>query len=454
MTLTIEHAHFLAVWLEALIYGIFSVLFFTCVWVLYKRPVNGYRPTILISMLCLIYILNTAHLIGTLRGAELAFFYSDKTPAAVFMDRSRTNNIMNLSIYGAVLVIGDGILIYRCWTIWQRNWWIVAAPIVFLAGTSVTGSVLIYIFSRMAQEENMFQTKAKFLAPVTYALSLLTNCLTTALMVYRIRSVTKSSARSLSQSSMSFRATAVVVESGAIVPLVLILSIALFAAHLEGQCIVTGPLGQIIGVVSNLTVLQVRLGYSQYDAAKGRGRMSQSHNVSAASGTTIRFACPINGGVEYAAPNSPQKFNFDLEMVEAQSPAADHVVVNSSPFEIGYPKSQLPLPHTVPPLPFLRTSKMMRSESNDGTLQALDDSVDDQSPPLGPSCHGESRNEGHSAELGYEIKEVHEITIVSELGLSIPHLSQTPDTSDHLGLPDSFTLPAFSPSTPKATGLL
>jgi len=204
-------------------------------------------------------------------------------------------------------MIGDGLLIYRCWIIWQRSWWIVSAPSFFLAATTAVGWIVVWEYSQITQGSNIFQGQIKILVPVTFVLSLVTNLLTTALVIYRIRIVSAAVQRSMpkdrSQSEPYRHTLSVIIESGAIYPAILVLTLVLYGAKRNEQALLTGAMCQskyaphvqaksrelkpnplVIGIVPTLTILQVRLGYSSYDKAyANRNTPSNNQNFNLGS---------------------------------------------------------------------------------------------------------------------------------------------------------------------------
>ncbi|KAG8903653.1 hypothetical protein FRB99_002891 [Tulasnella sp. 403] len=268
MASTVDHAHFLAVWLEGLLYGVYVVLFLGCFYILYTRPVNGTRPTVILSALALMFLLNTVHVVGTLRYVELAFFNTQPGGAPVYLsDRSQPLNILNKVIYASVVIIGD-----------------ILPSIMLLVATSATGFTLVAFYSLLKPGDSVFSGQMAVLTPATLILSLVSNILTTGLIAYRIRSVSKAvkftplaPSKSVALARNYRYSLAVIIESGAIYPIFLILGCILYLAGLNEQAIITGSMCQRI--VPTLAVLMVRLGLSRYDAAYADQHQSTANHT-------------------------------------------------------------------------------------------------------------------------------------------------------------------------------
>ncbi|KAG8896231.1 hypothetical protein FRB99_008992 [Tulasnella sp. 403] len=319
--------------------GINIVLFFACFWILWSRPINGARPRVMLSCITVMFILNTLHLAGTLRALDEAFFYYDGKGGSdgYFGNRKTFLNLSVKSIYGVVLLIGDGLLIYRCWIIWAKNYWVIVAPSVLLVGTAITGWYLVYDLSQLQPGSTVFVGQVKVMTPLTFSLSLVTNLLTTSLMIWRITIFSRLSQRSGQSVGTAYRRTlAVVVESGALVPVFLVLSLAFYIAGMEEQTLLTGPMSQVIGIIPTMTLLQVRLGYSQYESRHTRGSMNaatddrtqigtsmtsksgnrprvQSAVLEAANVPCLKRASTVSVAAQAEPSGSMDKFDYDIE---------------------------------------------------------------------------------------------------------------------------------------------
>ncbi|KAG9008951.1 hypothetical protein FRB95_002233 [Tulasnella sp. JGI-2019a] len=147
MQLTADYARFLAVWLEAILLGANVVLFVGCFWLLYSKTCDRKRPTIILCVLSLMMALNTAHMVGTLEAAERVFFAHESingAAASYYDNLMQPLDLFGQSVRGIAIVLGDGLLIYRLWVVWQRKWTGIAAPIFLLAGTAITSYWLVF----------------------------------------------------------------------------------------------------------------------------------------------------------------------------------------------------------------------------------------------------------------------------------------------------------------------
>ncbi|KAJ7495153.1 hypothetical protein FB451DRAFT_973509, partial [Mycena latifolia] len=147
--------------LEGLLYGVFLVLFFTIMYLRAKR----YSAAPHLSQSCRA-ILNpialsaaamcgtiTAHWILTVDRFFLAFLYfkNGAAPLLLYADLSHPTEIAKTGI-----IVGDAVIIYRVWLIWNRNNRIVVFPILCWCAFFVCTIGVTYQFSRYNLGDNVF----------------------------------------------------------------------------------------------------------------------------------------------------------------------------------------------------------------------------------------------------------------------------------------------------------
>ncbi|KAG8871461.1 hypothetical protein FRB97_008663 [Tulasnella sp. 331] len=362
MQLTVDHARFLAVWLEAVLFGINLVLFAGCFWLLNFKAGNGNKPIFLLTALSLLVVLNAAHMIGTLEAADKAFFdHEDVIGAATsyYDDLAQPLDLFGQSIRGIVIVIGDGLLIYRCWIIWQRQWTSIAAPIFLLTGTAITSYWIVLDDSHIdtiASTVGTYSAQSTLLAPLTIVFFLATNFLTSVMIVLGIMLTTTGMKKHVgSPNTASQRVTnalSMIVESGAVLPLLLLIALYFNLEGMAAEFVVTGPLTQLMLMVPIITLIQANTGYSRCDAYKpqttlersvsgpsvgdnGRiqktpvynGRGSQIHTTGALSddGTLVHHMRSPSSDYYPSQPNTWKKADFD------SSPGIDVIDLKRTP---------------------------------------------------------------------------------------------------------------------------
>ncbi|KAG2138790.1 hypothetical protein BD769DRAFT_227941 [Suillus cothurnatus] len=171
--------------LEGILYG-FSVLLFVCAMLTstYKRDTN--RLIILVAIFLL--IISTAHMVIDIIRLQDGFVkYRDTFPGgpvAFFQDMSQPTFLTKNILFSFQTMIGDGVLIYRCYVVWQSVW-VIILPSSLWCGASAASFVAPYYASKSTGGD-IYSNKAGRWVAALYALTLLTNLITSGLLAYRI----------------------------------------------------------------------------------------------------------------------------------------------------------------------------------------------------------------------------------------------------------------------------
>ncbi|KAJ7671203.1 hypothetical protein B0H17DRAFT_195558 [Mycena rosella] len=266
----------------------FYVLFCICVYILLHRPRNLGNTVFLITAITLFTLSTIQAVINLVLGA------SDIDGIDIPYDRLVNANTM---IYVVNNVVADGLVIYRCYSIWNRNIYVVILPIILLITSSILGWDILLPFDPF------------------FAMSLATNVLVTALTAGRIWWICRK-ARSYLKTDVQKRAVAsisILVESGVIYSASVLAYLILGA--IPSASIVQEPifemLGQIVGIVPTLIIVRVGMGVSV---------QSVESTVEAASADARPRKRPILGivlpdskGIPYDLDKEVPSLPYDVE---------------------------------------------------------------------------------------------------------------------------------------------
>ncbi|KAJ7829225.1 hypothetical protein B0H13DRAFT_1916621 [Mycena leptocephala] len=112
-------------------YGIYLVLFCICMHILFHRPSNRGNTVLLVTAIALFTlstVLTVLNLVlGTAEIDEMASIPYQKVQDAAFI------------IYAINNSIADGLVIYRCYVVWNNNWRVIVLPIMLLIASTVFG---------------------------------------------------------------------------------------------------------------------------------------------------------------------------------------------------------------------------------------------------------------------------------------------------------------------------
>ncbi|KAJ6460199.1 hypothetical protein C8R45DRAFT_1081186 [Mycena sanguinolenta] len=265
-------------WVGTFFYGIYLVLFCICMYILLHRPSSRGNTVLLVTaislftfssiLIVLILVLVTAEI------EELANIASDRILNATYI------------IYAVHNSIADGLLIYRCYVVWNHDWRVIVLPVMLLIASTACGFDV-------------------FLDPTPqFAVILVTNFLVTGLTAGRIWWISHHGRAYLGEAAQKRYAFAILltVESGllysaTILAFLIVISIPSLAYTLEEPLlqIVT----QVTGIAPTLIIVRVGMGVAAEDSLStlrtttttGIPLHRQSH-ASSRLGTSIGNADP------------------------------------------------------------------------------------------------------------------------------------------------------------------
>jgi len=263
MGMNVAQGHLFGTVFEAILYGIYFTLFVICLFVFdsKKQPTNQVVKYTVIAM----FLISTAHLGGTIRSLQEGFFdWRPKTPENYFNTKALPLNLANKSLYGANMIIGDGLMIYRLWIIYRGRWSILALPIILTMATGSLVAVTIWEFSQLTSGQSVFVARVKAIAPALFAVPLVTNLVITGLIVWRIKQAQDTTKFTSNHKLYGFyrRVIRNTIESCILYPFFLFVTLILYLLNDNGQDILTGSMTQVVSIVPTLMWLQHRFGHS------------------------------------------------------------------------------------------------------------------------------------------------------------------------------------------------
>ncbi|KAG7091591.1 hypothetical protein E1B28_010612 [Marasmius oreades] len=278
--MTISKAQFIALWMETLFFGINTVLFLICLYVLLRS--RGHK--VFLGAAVVMYALCTAHVVvDFIRGID-AFFGPEHEPMAYYTDPLMWSDLLRQALYITNILIADSLLIYRLYIIWGYTRWIVILPMLLLVGFSVSGYISAWLFTRVQPGQNVFDTSIPMCSLIGYAMSLSTNVIVTGLIAGRIwwdaRRTSKFLGRPYCQKYL--QAMAIVIESGAIISASLVVLVVLYSLKFNATY-VTDSIAQITGIAPTLIIVRVGMGCAV------ESDRDQSENFAQTELSSIRF---------------------------------------------------------------------------------------------------------------------------------------------------------------------
>ncbi|KAF7328676.1 hypothetical protein MSAN_02469200 [Mycena sanguinolenta] len=292
-----ERCIFVGHFIGAFGYGVHLTLFFQCVHALYTgrkaQPHNW-------QWLLFVFILFALGNIGN----ATSIFYVQKTfiddrnypggPGAYFFEQStQWAAVLCNSVYIVNTWFQDGLLLYRFWTIYSRNYYIVVIPALAFLTSLIMSAILIAVLCRPG---NTFWTALSVKLAIPYwAISISMTVILTALiagrllfMRYRFKKLVGAS------SSMPYlTVTAMLVESAAIYSINGIIFLVAYGLNDPTQNLWLTLLGQTQSIAPLLIILRVARGQAFTGATVDQltsmrfGRSQATHTTNDGSTTVL-----------------------------------------------------------------------------------------------------------------------------------------------------------------------
>ncbi|RPD65717.1 hypothetical protein L227DRAFT_560397 [Lentinus tigrinus ALCF2SS1-6] len=185
-------------------------------------------------------------------------------PNVVFDDISNWVNVMKTVDYVAQTFIGDAIMAYRCYVVYDRNWKIVVLPVLLWLAETACGGVTIYITATLHTEATLNASSLRPFITSVLSLTLAMTTMTTGMIVYRIMSINAAiSSQSVTRLGGSYRLTRIVrilVESGLIYTISVVIFFSTFLASNNSQYPVSDVVVQLIPISFTLILIRVDQG--------------------------------------------------------------------------------------------------------------------------------------------------------------------------------------------------
>ncbi|KAK0201469.1 hypothetical protein DFS33DRAFT_1276360 [Desarmillaria ectypa] len=263
-SISLEKANFVALVLEALLYGFFTVLFLAALWVIFQKR-SGVNVKLL-STVIIMWILVTVHLIlDVVRAAEAFVGNAESTALGYYSDLSNPLQAAKTAIYVTLTLVGDGFVIYRCYVVWNRKWYIIPGPLLLLCGTGC-GFGATVAFSHAAPGAEVFLPAIVPWITGFISMTLCINVVCTSLIAYRILCIQRA-VRGLAQVNTARSALMTILESAAVYSASVISLMITYILDSNAQYTVLDLTSPLIGITFTAIILRVSLDISSRDLA-------------------------------------------------------------------------------------------------------------------------------------------------------------------------------------------
>jgi len=248
---------------EAVLYGCYTILFIVSTHLTFRRSHNQgcvNKPIFVIGIL--LYLSCSTHF-----ALEFYHFYDVLSAAGVNNFANETNELVGADLLISLTdFIGEVILVYRCWLLWSKNYWIIILPSLTAIASPVCIIEVLHLLSYIDPTSPMAPPSLVPLGLAGLFLPLCANVMVTTLIAVRIWYLAPRRARDSRGARFpmdtSRPAIDIVVESGMVYLAVQLVFVVLFAIRHPAQDIVAVIAVQVYGIAASLIIIRVALGLS------------------------------------------------------------------------------------------------------------------------------------------------------------------------------------------------
>jgi len=262
MTIGPDEAKLISIYVQSILYGAYTVLFVLTSWVLIYRRQRG-RPALksMIGISLVMFILATMHISVNFTRIIQAFIIHRNEPGgpgAYFNQLSSFTQLFGSTIYVAQTLVGDGVVLYRCYLVWGRKFAIIAFPCLLFVGSFATGIGILYSFARVVPNAPVFVQQLQQWIISFFISTFATNVICTGLVAFRIWFINR---QTIVFTGYSMRPIIfLVVESGAVYSMTLLVLLILYKVQSWFQYVVLDAVSAIVGLVFSMIIIRIGLG--------------------------------------------------------------------------------------------------------------------------------------------------------------------------------------------------
>ncbi|KAG2159556.1 uncharacterized protein EDB93DRAFT_1218323 [Suillus bovinus] len=252
--------------LEGVTYGFSTLMFIGTVWALaYKQRIQDVsRPIIVVAIL--LFILSTAHMVvNIIRVEDGLVKYRDTIlggPVAFFADPSQYTFTIGNVLYGLQTLLGDGVLIYRCYVVWQSVL-VIVVPSMLWCSVAVSVIAVNYTFSQIKSDSSQIYENERG-APahwvnVFYVSTIATNLLSSGLLAYRVWMIERDVSPGRARKNNMMPIVRVLVDSAVLYSVALLTALITYARSNNGQLVIHEMVTPIISIAFYMVLIRVAI---------------------------------------------------------------------------------------------------------------------------------------------------------------------------------------------------
>ncbi|KAJ6536784.1 hypothetical protein DFH09DRAFT_1315994 [Mycena vulgaris] len=305
-----------SIWVEGVIYGFFICIFSLSLAVnlgTSKSQSAHSRAMFIVGIIT--FILATVHI--SINCMRMMRGYVDHSalpggPVGYLGILSQWDHIFKDVIYATQSIVGDSVAVYRCWVLWNRNFYVVCIPFFMVFGSAVSGYMACAIFAKIQAGSTVFAGSLDAWIKTFASLAVAQNIITTALMAWRIAAAEQQVSSYRIGKGNLMPILRILVESAALYLVAELILLILYASNTNAQFIALEAITPIVGITFNLITIRITL----------RSQSSSSESGSGSQGTDSRHPTIGHIPLRHIAVNITNSKVTDDD-VESQSGGED-----------------------------------------------------------------------------------------------------------------------------------
>ncbi|KAF9018355.1 hypothetical protein BDZ89DRAFT_1140033 [Hymenopellis radicata] len=291
---------------QSVLYGMCVVLFSTSTYLHLLRhcrwlkgptsrkliPVEGTTWTLIFIGTILIFICSTAVWITLVFRLVQAFYLykGGAAPVEFLADFSQTSNIVRTTFDLGTVIIGDAMITYRLWVVWNYNRRVIIFPCLSIVALITCTIGIITEFTQWNPEWDIFSSAAGRWIISDLCFTFCTNTYSTAMISYRIWKINRLVKQYGGGSLTSVMAT--MIESAAVYSTWSLLFLIVYTCHSTLQFFMVDTIGHVCAATALLINVRVGLGWAQTS-------VDPTTLVSQLTATTAQEEHELRVGVEH-----------------------------------------------------------------------------------------------------------------------------------------------------------
>ncbi|KAK7051021.1 hypothetical protein VNI00_005133 [Paramarasmius palmivorus] len=203
--------------------------------------------------------------------AAMSTYKDGKEPLEYYSDISQNVYAIKTGFLEASLIIGDAMLVYRLWKVWNMKYWVIALPCLSLLGLIVCGIGLVNDFVHYAPGRSVFSpgTQAWVLGDGLF--TLVTNVYSSSFIAWRIwrtdRRTRYSGASRLIRSKSLISVLAIFIESALLYTSWTVVFIVTYAVESHIEALIADCWAVTAGISFGLINVRVGMGWANKTAS-------------------------------------------------------------------------------------------------------------------------------------------------------------------------------------------